>query len=274
MPEGQESVVWLNGALLAARLARIDPSDRGLTLGDGIFETIRVRNAVPRQVRHHLARLRRGAEQLGIQIPLTDADISAAFNQTLAANGLVDAVLRLTLTRGTGPRGVAPPANVTPTMLITAAAWVEPPSQITAMICQTTRRNEFSPLSGLKSLNYLDNILACREARQRGADDAILLNTQGNAAEATAANLFVLKGGKWFTPAVRDGALPGIFRARALAVDAAREATLGPGDLLAAEALCFGNALAVRSVSRLDGNEIRANPAEVAELRAILETED
>jgi branched-chain amino acid aminotransferase len=274
MSEGQDSFIWLNGALLPARLARIDPSDRGLALGDGLFETIRVAGGVPQQAQHHLARLRHGAEQLGIKIPLDDAEILAAFTQTLAANALNEAVLRLTLTRGVGPRGVAPPADARPTLLITAAAWVAPSPHVSAIICQSTRRNEFSPLAAIKSLNYLDNIIARREALLRGAEDAILLNTQGNAAEATAANLFLFKKGKWLTPPITDGALPGIFRARALAGNAAREARISRADLLAADGLCFGNALSVRSVSRLDGQEIKSNPAAITELRAILEAKD
>jgi branched-chain amino acid aminotransferase len=274
MSEGRDSCIWLNGALLPARLARIDPSDRGLALGDGLFETIRVAGGVPQQVRHHLARLRRGAEQLGIIPPFDDAEILAAFTQTLAANALNDAVLRLTLTRGVGPRGVAPPADARPTLLITAAAWVAPSHALSAIICQSTRRNEFSPLVAIKSLNYLDNIIARREALRRGAEDAILLNTQGHVAEATAANLFLLKNGKWLTPPVTDGALPGVFRARALAGNAACEARISPDDLRAAEGLCFGNALSVLCVSRLDGQEIQTDPAAITELRAILDAKD
>ncbi len=211
MSEARDSFIWLNGALLPAKQARIDPSDRGLTLGDGLFETIRVAGGVPLHVQRHLTRLRHGAEQLGIIPPLDDAEILAAFTQTLAANALEEAVLRLTLTRGVGPRGVAPPANARPTLLITAASWVAPSVDLSAIICQSTRRNEFSPLAAIKSLNYLDNILARREAALRGAEDAILLNTQGNVAEATAANLFLLKNGKWLTPPVAEARSPGFF---------------------------------------------------------------
>jgi branched-chain amino acid aminotransferase len=274
MSEARDSFIWLNGALLPAGLARIDPSDRGLTLGDGLFETIRVAGGVPLHVQLHLARLRHGAEQLGIIPPFGDAELLAAFTQILAANALEEAVLRLTLTRGVGPRGVAPPANARPTLLITAASWVAPSADLSAIICQSTRRNEFSPLAAIKSLNYLDNILARREAALRGAEDAILLNTQGNVAEATAANLFLFKNGKWLTPPISDGALPGVFRARALAGNAACEVRISPDDLRAADGLCFGNALSVRAVSKLDGQEIKSNPAALAELRAILEAQN
>ncbi len=274
MLESEDTFLWLNGALCPARSARIDPSDRGLMLGDGLFETIRVAGRVPRRVQQHLARLRHGAEQLGIPLPYGEAEILDAFTQTLEANALDTAVLRLTLTRGVAPRGVAPPADSRPSLLITAAAFVAPPGELSAVICQSTRRNEFSPLAAIKSLNYLDNIIARREAAWRGAEDAILLNTQGNVSEATAANLFLLKNGKWLTPLIADGALPGIFRARALAGYAAWEARISPEDLRAADGICLGNALSIRAISTLDGQAIPSNPAAIAALRAILEAKD
>src|ERR1700727_1295293 len=103
-----DACLWLNGALVPASVARIDPADRGLTLGDGLFETLRAQGGLPCHAALHLARLRKGAGVLGIDVPLDDARIVAAFGEVLAANGLSEAVLRLTLTRGVGPRGIAP----------------------------------------------------------------------------------------------------------------------------------------------------------------------
>jgi branched-chain amino acid aminotransferase len=261
--------VWLNGALLPAAEARIDPADRGFTLADGLFETLRATQGAPRHVGLHLARLRHGAAQLGIPVAFTEATLLAACTELLAANALNEAVLRLTLTRGPGLRGLAPPPAVTPTLLITAAGFPPVPDTVTAIICRTTRRNEFSPLAAIKSLNYLDNIIARREAATRHAEDAILLNTQQNIAEATAANLFLLSNGTWRTPLIRDGALPGILRARLLAAGLVQEARITEADLFSADSICLGNTLSVRSVSSVDGVEININKVAANKLREV-----
>lgn len=211
---------------------------------------------------------------LGIAVPLDDKEILAAFLQTLTANGHREAVLRLTLTGGIGPRGVAPPDNHTPTLLITAATRIEPPATVCVIICRTTRRNEFSPLAAIKSLNYLDNVIARQEAVQQGAEDGILLNSRGHDVEATAANLFLRKGDKWMTPRLAGGALPGIFRARLMAADLVSEAQITEAELFSADDMCVGSALSVRSISTLDGQQLNAAPDVVAKIRAILETPD
>jgi branched-chain amino acid aminotransferase len=271
MADEPAPAVWLNGALLPARQARIDPGDRGFTLGDGLFETIRAEGGIPRHLALHLARLRSGAAQLDIGISLDDRALEAALMATLASNRLTDqAVLRLTLSRGTGLRGIAPPPNPTPTLLITAAAFAEPPATVTAIICRSTRRNERSPLAAIKSLNVLDGIMARQEAGRRGAEDAILLNTKDDLAEATGSNIFLLGEGGWLTPRVQDGALPGTLRARILTSGAASEARLTEADLLAARTICLGNALGVRAVAMLDGQDTDIQPQAVATLRAAL----
>ncbi len=269
MSETKDAFVWLNGSLQPAHLARIDPADRGFTLGDGLFETLRVSGGIPRHAALHLARLRQGAARLGIDVPLDDTQIMAAFRETLAANGLTEAALRLTLTRGIGPRGVAPPPKATPTLLITATTMVAAPEHLNAIICQTTRRNELSPLSSIKSLNYLDNVIARREAIARQAGDAILLNTQGFVAEASAANVFVFKNGRWLTPFISDGALPGILRGRLLARDTVTEGRITVDDLFAAACICFGNTLSLSTVVMLDGQQLEANLAASTVLREV-----
>jgi branched-chain amino acid aminotransferase len=271
MPDEPALLVWLDGALLPAGLARIDPGDRGFTLGDGLFETIRAESGIPRHLPLHLARLRSGAARLNIGISLDDRGLEAALVNTLAANRLTDqAVLRLTLSRGPGARGIAPPTHPKPTLLITAATFTEPPATVTAIICRSTRRNERSPLAAIKSLNVLDAIIARHEAGKQAAEDAILLNTKDDLAEATGSNIFLLMDGRWLTPRVQDGALPGTLRARILACNAASEARLTEADLLSARSICLGNALGVRAVSALDGRGIDIQPEAVATLRAIL----
>lgn len=241
--------LWLNGAVLDPVTARIDPSDRGFTLGDGVFETIHARDGVAPHLARHFARLAAGAARLGIPLPWPQDAVTAAI-ATIAPQG--DTALRLTLTRGPGPRGLAPPAECHPTMLLTAGL-LPPLGPVRAIVAQGTRRNERSPLAGIKSLNYLDNILARSEAAEAGADDAILLNTRDVVAEASAANLFARLGGEWLTPRLADGALPGIARARLLEGGFAREAILPLPALRRAEAVFLSSSLGLRPVVSLDG---------------------
>jgi branched-chain amino acid aminotransferase len=253
------SFLWLNGEILPGEAARIDPADRGLMLGDGLFETMAVRDGGVPELARHYARLAAGASYLRIPLPLGLPALEESCRALLAANGMREAALRLTLTRGPGPRGVAPPAHPTPTLLITAAPPAAPGGPL-RLVTASLRRDEASPLSALKTLNYLPNVLARIEAAEQSADDALLLNRQGFVAETTAANLFVRLGGQWVTPPVADGALPGIRRAMLLEAGRVEEMTLAPGQFLRAEAAFAGNALGLRAVAALDGHEIPQLP--------------
>jgi branched-chain amino acid aminotransferase len=240
-------IVWLDGTLIATADARIDPSDRGLTLGDGLFETILVRGGQGRRLPAHWTRLRQGAALLGLTVPVDDAALSEAVTAVAAANGLTDAAVRLTLTAGSGPRGLLRPETLRPTLLLTAAPLPTPPfGPVRLVLAEGTRRNEHSPLSRIKSLNYLDSILARREAVERGADDAILLNSQGRLAEASAANLFLQLDGVWVTPPVAEGALPGTARAALIEAWQAEERPLTVAELSRATAIILSSALSLR----------------------------
>jgi branched-chain amino acid aminotransferase len=259
-----EPMLWLNGALLPAAVARIDPADRGLLLGDGLFETMAARDGAIPELPRHYARLTHGAAVLRIPVPLTLAAMDEACRDLLASNGQQTAAIRLTLTRGPGPRGLAPLAHPTPTILITTAP-LPPPGGPLRLITASIRRDETSPLSALKTLNYLPGVLARIEAAEQGADDALLLNHQGFTAETSAANLFARLGGLWFTPPVTDGALPGIFRARLLEAGRVREARLTRAQLFQAESIFAGNALSLRPVVAIDGHSIpQTSPSELS----------
>lgn len=253
------TTVWLNSALVDSVAARIDPADRGFLLGDGVFETIAVRGGQILRLDAHGARLRQGCEVLSLPVP--SVDLGAAIRATLAANALHDAAVRVTLTRGAGPRGVLPPPDTRPTLLITAAPLPPEPPPARCIVATVTRRNEQSPLARIKSLNYLDGILARQEARDRGADDAVLLNTAGTVAEATAANVFVVRAGRVFTPAVADGALPGIARAETLAAIEGIERQLTREDLICADELFLTSSLGVRPVVMLEGQPVGGDGA-------------
>lgn len=270
------TVVWLNGRLLPAAEARIDPADRGFTLGDGLFETIRVAGGTARHLDRHLARLADSAALLGLPLPYDATALAGAAEALIAAegrrDGLATGVLRVTLTRGTGARGVLPPADAVPTLLMTLAPAPPPAGPVEAVIAQTTRRNEHSPLSRVKSLNYLDSILARQEAATRGAGEALLLNGAGRLAEASVANLFIVRDGHLLTPPVAEGALPGIRRALILERGDAGEAPLSVADLLGAGEAFLTNSLGVRPLLRVDGQAIgagRVGPVTAALLKDI-----
>ena len=261
------SLVWLNGRLLAVADARIAPDDRGLLLADGVFETIRLQDAAPCHLPAHLARLRTGAALLGIPIPHTDAALAAALSATAAANRLADGALRLTLTRGPGPRGLSPPSAPTPTVLIAASPAAAPLPPARLIVATRTRRNAHSPLSRIKSLGYGDNLLARLEAADRGADEALLLNGDSNLACATTATVLVHQDGRWLTPPVSDGALPGLVRARLLGAALVTEASIDAVLLSTLPPILLCNSLGVRLTASLDGHALPA--ADLDAVRAV-----
>lgn len=242
--------IWLNGKLLAADEARIDPSDRGFLLGDGVFETIAARNGKLVFASLHFDRLTRGTNTLEIKLPYSIADLESAAMSLLTATGNNDqnrATVRLTLTRGTGPRGLAPSPEAKPTVLITCSPAPAPKEAVSAVIA-TGRRNEFSPTANLKTLTYLDQVLARQEADAAGADDAILLNTQGKVTCATATNIFLWDSNTLITPPLSDGCLDGTVRRKVLEIAsqtgiAAFEESITPSTLSSVESGFLTNSL-------------------------------
>jgi branched-chain amino acid aminotransferase len=183
---------------------------------------------------------------LGINVPWPDDILRRALGEV--AQG-ADCVLRLTLTRGPMARGILP-AGIPglETVLITAGTLPRPLPPARLIVAASTRRNEFSPLSRIKSLNYGDGILARQEAAAAGADDAFLLNTQGDLAEATASSVVLVLDGGLVTPRVEDGALPGIARGRLLTARVVREARISADDVGRVEGAVLINALGWRRV--------------------------
>ncbi len=243
-------MIYLNGAIVARNQARIDVADRGLLLADGLFETLRAYDGRPFRLADHLQRLGRAAVELGIPLPVDMPDLAGAVDALLAANRLLqgDAALRITLTRGVGQRGLLPPENPEPTLMITATAYHPPEAAAMSAVFVAIRRNEGSPLSRLKSLNYLDNVLAARDAAAQGADEAIMLNNRGHAVCGARSNVFALVEDVLVTPPLADGALGGITRhlvleaVRDLGLQAA-ERSLLPGELEHAREIFLTNSL-------------------------------
>jgi branched-chain amino acid aminotransferase len=250
--------VWLNGRIVSADAARVSILDRGWTLADGVFETVRAEGERLVWLGDHLARLRRSAHVLGLVLPIGDAEIAAGLADLLTASGLTKAALRVTLTRGPAARrGLWPPGEpVTPTLAATIAPLAPPRTTLRVIVAQTTRRNEHSPLSGIKSLNYGDNLLARREAEQRRADDALMLNCAGRVVCGSVGNLFVRRSGRWITPPLFDGVLPGLARHRLIGLLDAAEAPISVADVGLAEAAFLSNCLGLAPIREIDGRAL------------------
>jgi branched-chain amino acid aminotransferase len=259
--------VWLNGLLTPAGEARIDPTDRGFTLGDGIFETARVHQAHCSLLPRHLARLRSSARILGIPLPNDDSEISAATKAVIKANEVIEGSARITLTRGPAARGLASPAVPRPTILITAAGGIPPQTPVRLIRATSIRRQSNALLPKIKSLNYLENILARREAEAQGADDALLLNSNDQIVEATVANFFYVQSGNVLTPAVEDGALPGITRAILIERGAVQIRTPAPGAEAKMDAAFIGNSLGIRAIAEIDARPLTIRSDILAWLR-------
>ncbi len=214
--------IWVNGKLLPDDVASISPLDRGFTLGDGLFETMRVRDGEIVRLEKHLARLRQGAEVIVLSLPWMDAELEKAISETFEANQLEDAFLRLTVSRGVpSVRGLLPEKNLANTSLVIQCGEFHGyPAELyqrgMRAIISSIRRNEYSPLANVKSLNYLDNILARQEAADQDADEALMLNTAGELVCAGAANLFFVQGENLLTPPLSAGALAGTMRAHVI----------------------------------------------------------
>jgi len=236
--------------------------DRGLVLGDGLFETMLAEDGALPWIEAHLDRMTAGCGVLG----LPSLDREAARAACLAAAPATGrAAVRLTLTAGSGGRGLDRPEA--PEVRLWATAALSPvPAAPATLITARARRNEGSPASRLKTLSYLDNVLARAEARAAGADEAVMLNNAGQLACAGAANLFWITGGTVFTPALDCGVLAGITRARLLDMapnlDVRIAETVADRTALdAAEAVFLTNSLiGVRAASRLDGRVLPPHP--------------
>lgn len=229
---------WLNGAWRNDKDA-IAIDDRGLLLGDGVFETLLVRNAAPAFLSAHLTRFTRSLSLLGIEAAPPD-NLRALIGELAARNGYrdKDAALRITATRGPGGRGLAPVGATGPaTLLMTMADAPPRPTGAVTLHRSPWVRSSKSVAARCKSLGYLDNLLARRDAERADADDALMFNEDGRVACASAANVFVIDGrGAAATPALGDGALAGTVRGLLLDAGASLgvecvEKTLGEADL-------------------------------------------
>jgi branched-chain amino acid aminotransferase len=253
--------LFLNDQLLAQSAASPLCFDRGLLLGDGLFETIRAENNTLLFFDAHYQRLKQGAVALAIDFTLSALELKRRCHQLLAANNLdaTIASLRITLTRGPSERGIDIPKQQKPMLLIHAAAYTNTIAKPKSVHITNIVRNEYSPIIHLKTTNYLELILAKKEAIDRGYDDGLLLNTKGAITELSTANIFVVIGDSIITPPLQDGVLPGIMRQAIITASRQMniniiEKTLYPDDLLTASE-CFSSNSLIEIQSILSINE-------------------
>jgi branched-chain amino acid aminotransferase len=261
------SIVWIDGKLLPRHEAKISVYDHGLLYGDGVFEGVRQYHGKIFEKDAHLRRLFDSAKAIRLKIPFTAAQIEQALLDTLAANNMRDAYIRLVVTRGTGYLGISPANCATPSVFIITDTIQMYPKEMyekgMAIITAATIRNHPNSLSPkIKSLNYLNNILAKWEAVDAGVPEAVMLNHLGYVCECTGDNIFIVRKGTLVTPAEDTGILVGITRQ--VVIDLARaagitvqETNLTRYDLYAADE-CFltGTGAEVISVTSIDKRSI------------------
>jgi len=259
--------IWIEGRVVDPDAARISVLDHGLLYGDGVFEGMRVYGGQIFRFEDHLQRLENGGRAIGLELPGGRSHVRDVVLETARAYGRPEAYIRLIVTRGQGALGVDPTTCTDPQVIcIVTRISIYPEEKMARGIdLLTSSLRRPSPDSvdpAMKSLNYLNSVLAKREARLRGADEALILNASGNVAEASVANLFAVSQGVVKTPPVSEGALPGITRASVLEIAEetgldSRECVLGRMDLFAAEEVFLtGSGARIVPVASLDGQPI------------------
>ena len=209
--------IYIDGKFYSEANAKISVFDHGLLYGDGIFEGIRFYNGRVFRLEEHLERLWDSARSICLEIPTSMHEMTEALLETIRQNELRDGYIRLLVTRGIGNLGLNPAQCKRPTVIIIASTITLYAREIyqkglTVVTCATRRTNPGALNPAVKSLNYLNNVMARIEANLAGADEALMLNDAGNVAECTADNVFVVKRGQIFTPPIAAGALRGITR--------------------------------------------------------------
>jgi len=263
--------VWLDGKVVEGADARVPVTDHGFLYGDGIFEGIRAYSGRVFRLADHMRRLAGGARAVGLQLPGGIDGIREVVLETLRAHGQPDAYVRLIVSRGVGALGVDPTTCTEPRLVCIADdVRLYPPETLArglALVTSSWRRPGPDVLDPrVKSLNYLNNVMAKQEARRSGADEALILNGRGLVAEASVANVFAVRDGRLETPPVSEGALAGITRATVLELAddlglPAGERSLSRFDLLDAdEVFLTGSGARVVPVGSLDGASIGAGP--------------
>ncbi len=219
--------VWFGTEIVDVGEARVSVFDHALLYGDGVFEGIRIYNGKVFKEKDHIKRYFESAKAIRLEVPMTAEHVSKAMYATMAANGIAgDGYIRLLLTRGVGSLGISTKHTACPTVIVIAdKIALYPPEYyergLRCIVSSITRNHCNSTSPRVKSLNYLNNIMAKLEAQDAGADEAIMMNASGSVAECTGDNIFLILDGVMMTPPASDGILDGITRN--LVMDLARK---------------------------------------------------
>jgi branched-chain amino acid aminotransferase len=264
--------VWVNGELAPAADAVISPLDHAVTVGDGVFETLKVVDREPFAMRRHLRRLRASADVLGLEIGLTDDELRAACAAVLA-EPVEPGRLRITVTGGVAPLGSG--RGAAPATVVVAASPASPWPATSRLATVPWVRNERSAVAGAKTVSYAENVVALARAHADGADEAIFANTVGALCEGTGTNVFVVRDGALLTPSLDTGCLAGITRELVLElVEVDERGTLTLDDLRRAdEAFLTSSTRDVHPIESVDGVALPApvpGPRTVAASEALL----
>jgi len=253
--------LWLDGGLQDIETARVSVFDHGLTVGDGIFETVKAVDGRPFALTRHLDRLTRSARGLGLPDP-DHEEIRRACAAVLEANPMAYGRLRVTYTGGHGPLG-SDRGEHGPTLVVALGEATRRPAS-TAVITVPWTRNERGALAGLKTTSYAENVVALARAHQHGASEALFANTVGQLCEGTGSNVFVVLDGEIHTPPVASGCLAGITRALVAEWTGAKETDL-PLDVLerADEVFLTSSLRDIQAVHRVDDRELPGAPGPV-----------
>jgi branched-chain amino acid aminotransferase len=276
----KEMTIYVDGKFFAENDAKVSVFDHGLLYGDGIFEGIRFYNGRVFRLEEHLQRLWDSARSILLEIPMSMTEMTEALLETIRRNELREGYIRLVVTRGVGNLGLNPAQCKTPSVVIIAAQIALYPeavyqSGLTVVTCATRRTSPGALNPAVKSLNYLNNVMARIEANLANADEALMLNDQGNVAECTADNLFVVKNGQIFTPPISAGALRGITRAVVFEIAAEVGIRISDTDVTrhdvftADECFLTGTAAEVIPVIKADGRPIGSGKPGPITLRTI-----
>jgi branched-chain amino acid aminotransferase len=259
--------IFIDGKYYSERDAKISVFDHGLLYGDGVFEGIRAYHGRVFKLREHIDRLFASAKAILLDIPMSHAQICKATVDTIRANKLSDCYVRLIVTRGVGTLGLNPRSCKKPSVIIIAGKIQVYPPELYArgmdIVTVPTTRNLHSAVNpAIKSLNYLNNILAKIEANNAGVEEAVMLNAEGFVSECTADNLFIIKNGALFTPPLYAGALYGITRGTVMELAEQQgikvsETNLTRYDLFNAhECFLTGTGAEIMPVIKIDGRVI------------------
>ncbi len=260
-------LIYLNGKFVPKEEAKVSVFDHGFLYGDGVFEGIRAYEGKVFKLREHIERLYASARAISLEIPISQEEMVKATLETVRVNGIRDGYIRIVVSRGEGDLGLDPQKCPNPTVVIIADKIAIYPEEVyregMRIITVSTRRNPPQALNpNIKSLNYLNNILAKIEANRAGVPEAIMLSIDGYVAEATGDNIFVVKNGVLATPPLYVGALPGITRQ--VVMQLARERGLPTEERVftlyevytADECFLTGTAAEVVPVVEVDGRKI------------------